>query len=83
MSFYHIKSSPKSNKGMFPKILVADIKKIPIKIATQEKINKISLLVERNLQNYSEQNDCEIDELVYEIYGITPDDKIIIDREFN
>lgn len=83
MSFYHIKSSPKSNKGMFPKILVADVKKIPIKVGTQDEIKKISLLVKKNLQNYNEQNDNEIDEIVYKIYGITFDDKIIIDKEFN
>ena len=32
LAFYHFSTSPKANKGIFPKILVNDVRKLPIRI---------------------------------------------------
>lgn len=79
MTFYHIKSSPKSNKGMFPKILVADVRKIPIVIGDDSQVELISSLVKDNLNSYSIENDKRIDEMVYKIYGLNEDDIKLIE----
>lgn len=81
MTFYHIKSSPKSNKGMFPKILVADVRKLPITIGTQNEVEKISQLVKENLSNYSIENDKKIDTLVYNIYKLNDEEIKFIEDE--
>ena len=41
-NFYHRKNSPKSNKGIYPKILVRDIKNLPLKREDFELENKIN-----------------------------------------
>lgn len=83
MTFYHIKSSPKSNKGMFPKILVADVRKIPIVIGDDSQVELISSLVKDNLNSYSVENDKRIDEIVYKIYGLNEDDIKLIEDEID
>lgn len=83
MTFYHIKSSPKSNKGMFPKILVADVRKIPIVIGDDSQVELISSLVKDNLNSYSIENDKRIDEMVYKIYGLNEDDIKLIEDEID
>jgi type I restriction-modification system DNA methylase subunit len=47
IGWYHKKLSPKANKGLFPKILINDIRKIPIP--------KLDLGVQKKLIGYSDQ----------------------------
>ena len=82
MTFYHFNSSPKAKKGMFPKILVADVRKIPIRI-DKKYIDKLSELVKKQLNNYSEIVDSEIDKIVYKIYNINEEEKTMIDSIFD
>ncbi len=69
-TFYHFSSSPKANKGLFPKILVADVRKMPIKI-NASLCSSMVALVRKILQEYSSDLDSQIDRLVYNIYGLT------------
>lgn len=69
-TFYHFSSSPKANKGLFPKILVADVRKMPIKIDASLCSSMVEL-VKTILQEYSTNLDAQIDRLVYKIYGLT------------
>ncbi len=82
LSFYHNITSPKASKGLFPKILVADVRKIPIRKGTEETINEISCRVKALLEDYNETVDSEIDELVYELYDISDEEKEYIKNWF-
>lgn len=82
MTFYHFNSSPKAKKGMFPKILVADVKKIPIKV-NQEYMNTLSDLVKKQLISYDEKIDVQVDELVYKIYNLNSEEIKIIEEIFS
>lgn len=79
ISFYHMKSSPKAGKGLFPKILVSDVRKLPIKI-NEELSGKIVSCVEALLNSYSETLDKEVDSCVYQIYGLTEDEIAIVEK---
>lgn len=78
ISFYHNNTSPKANKGIFPKILVNDVRNIPIVLGAQQEINYIIELVEKVLSinelGHSKDDitelDREIDSLVYKIYNL-------------
>lgn len=78
-TFYHLCVSPKANKGLFPKILVSDVKKLPIKYEPTFEfpiVERVKIL----LAQYSERKDSEIDQLVYEIYGLTQDEISIVEQ---
>lgn len=78
-TFYHLCVSPKANKGLFPKILVSDVKKLPIKYEPTFEfpiVERVKIL----LAQYSERIDSEIDQLVYEIYGLTQDEISIVEQ---
>lgn len=89
MSFYHNKTSPKANKGLFPKILVNDIRNLPIKIQEgslrENLIEKVKLLMKKiendQLQDI-EDIDKEIDEIVYQIYGLSSEEVETIEKYF-
>lgn len=81
LTFYHLITSPKANKGLFPKILVSDVKKLPIKYNPNlelEIIERVRIL----LNQYSKSVDHEIDELVYKIYGLTDEEIAIVEETF-
>jgi hypothetical protein len=50
MGWYHNNTSPKAKKGLFPKILVNDVKKLPIKLISQQQpfIEKADLMLALN-----------------------------------
>ncbi|SFF19494.1 DUF7149 domain-containing protein [Thermoflexibacter ruber] len=78
-TFYHFNSSPKATKGAFPKILVYDVNNFPlpktIDKVTQEKIENLvnQILTKKAEDNSNDTADLEnqIDQLVYELYGLT------------
>jgi hypothetical protein len=78
-TFYHLATSPKANKGLFPKILVSDIKKLPIKYDSGYE-EKIIVNVKSILQAYSNELDNEIDNLVYQLYGLTPEEIALVEK---
>lgn len=78
-SFYHNTTSPKANKGLFPKILVSDIKKLPIKYdeAFEEEITNC---VKQQLTEFSNQVDSTLDKLVYQLYDLTPEEIALVEE---
>lgn len=94
MSFYHINTSPKAMKGLFPKILVNDLRNMPIvkidnKIEEQvrELVDKIINISKSdvndqnkdNLKKLEFYNRC-IDEIIYKIYKLDDNDIKIIEE---
>ncbi len=92
ITFYHFSSSPKATKWAFPKILVTDIKQFPIVkpgstihdniVMLVDSIHKITKQDLYDLKNPpQEQNDLEkeIDDIVYELYGLSDDEVEIIE----
>lgn len=79
LSFYHNTTSPKANKGLFPKILVSDIKKLPIKYveAFEEEIVNC---VKQQLIEFSNQVDLTLDKLVYQVYDLTPEEIALVEE---
>lgn len=85
MNFYHKKNSPKSNKGLFPKLLIRDVRNLPIKLTDENtSMELIDLAKEMsNLKNkdgnialLSEQ----IDKIVYKIYDLSNEELEIINN---
>lgn len=80
LSFYHCVTSPKAAKGLFPKILVADVRKLPIKIPNDDMVLKLSELVRKMIDEPSNVKDIEIDKIIYSIYGISKEEEEYIDN---
>jgi adenine-specific DNA-methyltransferase len=86
IGWLHNKVSPKANKGLFPKILINDIRIIPIPDVTKElqqlfvyKVNEILSLKKANPQADTTVLEAQIDQLVYNIYDLTTDEIAIIE----
>ena len=78
-SFYHIKTSPKANKGLFPKILVSDIKRLPINY-NDEYAEELIDLVKKQLTHIKPENDLQIDNIVYKIYTLTDEEIATVEQ---
>lgn len=84
-TFFHFNHSPKATKGSFPKILVQDIKDFPIPLAKPAQQQPIidlvdSILAEKTKDPSADTSklEDEIDNLVYELYGLTPEEIAIV-----
>lgn len=87
-TFYHFNHSPKATKGLFPKILIQDLKdfplpEIPKKITEilKSKVKEIIELKRVDPQYDTSQLENEIDHIVYHLYGLTYDEVLIIDPQ--
>ena len=85
-TFYHFNHSPKATKGIFPKILVQDIKDFPLpEIPNAEKSHMESLVItilatkRKNPQADTISYEQEIDKIVFHLYGLTYDEVLIVD----
>lgn len=92
-TFYHFNASPKATKGGFPKILVKDIQEFPIKVTSNENqelvveyVNEILEITtsSSNLENSSmkekiEKNKKFIDQQIYKVYDLTPEEIAIVE----
>ncbi|OFX33089.1 MAG: hypothetical protein A2X08_11225 [Bacteroidetes bacterium GWA2_32_17] len=83
-TFYHFNSSPKATKGAFPKILVEDLKNFPIPSISLQKQNIIIEIVDKIISQKQHEKDTtklekQIDELVYKLYEITPEEQKLIE----
>ena len=75
ISFYHRNVFLDLEKVVFQKILIANAKKLPIKIPTD-----ISIFIK--IFNNKEYNDVNrIDLLIYKIYNLTYDEVLIVDPQ--
>ncbi len=87
-TFYHFNSSPKATKGAFPKILVYDINNFPLpEDLSSELCKKLKNLVkyllnQRRLNHEFEIKtlEFEINQLVYELYGLTKEEIEIVEN---
>ena len=100
ISFYHFNNSPNAFKGTFPKILLQDLREIPVpaitldnRILHDEIVKFVDMLLKLNeeksqtslstkLSQIEGRIDyCErrINEIVYQLYDITPEEQIIIE----
>lgn len=85
-TFYHFNSSPKATKGAFPKILVEDIKTFPLPNVTSiQQLNIIKLVDKiislKQQSKDSSEEEKKIDELIYKLYDINPDEQKIIEGQ--
>lgn len=85
-TFYHFNHSPKATKGLFPKILVTDIKEFPIPEVEDETALQLETLVKEilNVKKENAQADIslqenEIDRIIYKLYDLTYDEIKIVD----
>jgi len=99
ITFYHLNTSPNAFKGTFPKVLLQDIRELPLAIPDNnlhiEIIKLVDQLltmnierVEAKLQTKISQIESKIDyceirinEIVYELYGLTEDEIKIVEGE--
>ncbi|GHT32168.1 hypothetical protein FACS1894214_3940 [Planctomycetales bacterium] len=105
ITLYHFITSPKARKELFPKILVDDIRKIPLPILDlskkqdKDRYDKIVRHVDRLLQLNSGKESAqtphikkqleteighhenEINQLVYQLYGLTDEEIQIIETK--
>lgn len=105
IAYFHFHTSPKVRKGVFPKILVNDVRKFPIRSidfgnsTEKKKHDDLVALVDKMLElnkrlalihnmPSSEQDellreirrtDAEIDQKVYELYGLTEEEKQVVE----
>lgn len=86
-TFYHFNSSPKATKGTFPKILVYDINNFPLPRELNNdhhsrihgKVDQILTLKKQNPSADTSALENEIDQLVYALYNLTPEEIALVE----
>jgi len=86
-TFYHFNSSPKATKGTFPKILVYDINNFPMPrelnndhhSRIHDKVDQILTLKKQNPTTDTSALESKIDQLVYELYDLTPEEIALVE----
>ncbi|TAH19898.1 MAG: hypothetical protein EAZ08_07495 [Cytophagales bacterium] len=86
LGWYNYHTSPKAKKGLFPKILVNDVRNLPIPNLELEEQQLLISLVNQVLSLKSQNQDTslleeDIDEAVYQIYGMTEEEIKIIENQ--
>jgi hypothetical protein len=88
MSFYFNKNTAKSVRQIFPKLILEDLRKFPIKSVPISAQLPIIDLVEqvlsiKGLENSADTStfESQIDRLVYELYGLTEEEIRIVEGE--
>lgn len=86
IGWYHNKVSPKANKGLFPKILINDVRNIPIVEISEkdqqpfiEKVDEILALKKDNPLADTRLLEREIDFMVYGLYGLSEEEIGIVE----
>lgn len=79
-TFFHFNHSPKATKGAFPKILVQDIKDFPLPVIGVGDKVKIESIVQQLMRD-KDENLSMLDLYIYQLYGLTYDDVLIIDPQ--
>ena len=85
MTFYHKNVFLDTEKKVFPKILIANAKKFPIKIpsdrtAITDLVNLIISTKRKNSSADTSSLESEIDSLVYQLYGLTEEEIKIVEQ---
>jgi hypothetical protein len=81
VSFYFLARAPKAEKGLFPKILVNDVRQLPIprvqkdeQVRVSQKVDRILAAKRRDAETDTSGLEREIDELVYALYGLSSEE---------
>lgn len=87
LSYYFMKNTAKSVRQMFPKIILEDLRKFPIKNISPidqqpfiELVDQILIGKQENIDTTELESD--IDKLVYKLYDLTYEEVKVIDPEF-
>jgi hypothetical protein len=85
MSYYFQMNTAKAVRKLFPKIILKDLRQFPIKVISIEEQKPFIELVEKVLAGRKNDNDTtdlenQIDQLVYELYGLTVEEIEIIEN---
>jgi hypothetical protein len=87
ISYYFQLNTAKAVRRLFPKIILKDLRKFPIRIpstaqqsAVIEKVDKVLDLKRQNPSADTSSLEAEIDRLVYELYGLTEEEIQIIEN---
>ena len=85
MTFYHKNVFLDTEKKVFPKILIANAKKFPIKIPSDKTVitdlvNRIISIKRKNPSADTKDLESEIDRLVYQLYDLTDDEIKIVEQ---
>ena len=85
MTFYHKNVFLDTEKKVFPKILIANAKKFPIKMPSDRTAitDLVNLIISRKRNNPSADTsalESEIDNLVYQLYGLTEEEIKIVEQ---
>ena len=87
IGWYHNKVSPKANKGLFPKILINDVRNIPIVEIPKpdqqpfiDKVDQILSLKKDNPEADTAALEKEIDFMVYALYGLSEEEIKIVEE---
>jgi hypothetical protein len=97
ISWYHHKKNPKAQKGLFPKVLVSDLKKIPIRNIVKRNTypdrichDEITALVDKIMNSKKEDHlsdttalEAEIDGRVAHLYSLTEEEYSLVLKETN
>ncbi len=86
ISYYHKHSSANSNKDVFPKVLLKDLKQLPIPNLLKKNDILLSELVVgiqalKKEQKNAEHLEAQIDQLVYQLYNLTDEEIKIVEGE--
>ncbi|WP_231940065.1 DUF7149 domain-containing protein [Dolichospermum compactum] len=86
MSYFFVKNTAKSVRKMFPKLILEDLRKFPIKKIAMKKQQELISIVDKILTaKKSDPNadttalETEIDQLVYQLYELTAEEIKIIE----
>lgn len=90
MSYYFQLNTAKAVRRLFPKIILKDLRKFPIKVVPTKEQNILIEIVDKIIKT-KKQNptadttplECEIDKLVYELYGLTEEEISIVEGVVN
>ena len=90
-TFYHFNAAPKATKGAFPKIIVQDVNDFPFpKLDSSEQnnvaaqivsnVDQILVLKETEPNTDTKNLEAQIDQFVYKLYDLTPEEIEIIEN---
>jgi len=83
-SYYHLKSSSNSQKDAFPKVLIQNLRDFPFESKIDYRLTSaVSLLMNQKKNDISVDTiafETEIDQLVYQLYGLTEDEIKIVEN---
>jgi type II restriction/modification system DNA methylase subunit YeeA len=86
LSHYFITNTAKSVRQLFPKLILEDLRKFPIKVISSSDQQPFIQLVDQILEGKKQGHDTlaleqQVDELVYGLYGITEEERRVIEGE--